>query len=308
MTRIPRRQRGMLAEFPRHSILGSAAAPPISESVLFRATSAVEKSLGSNWASGENREGVKDSSGTGFSMRAARVVTDAVELANSCPCRWSPARKRWPSEALHHLPARCRLLSLRGTEPLIRESRCRCTWARTMICSRRWKMAHSIWRWPTTSSFPPVSSNVRSIGRNLRWTSSRTIHRPQGVDQPAGFASRAAGERRIQPPAPQIPASCFRTSGFILELPTRCRKWCWSTPWLGAAWAMGCWCRDPATRHTHRGWIAGGVQEAADTEQPECCTCDLAPRGPSLGSGHRPCWNIASRPWKVLGAPVDAGR
>ncbi|GAA5227679.1 LysR family transcriptional regulator [Paeniglutamicibacter antarcticus] len=77
----------MLAELPRHSTLGSAAAAlSISESALSQAISAVEKIAGEQLCVRRKSRGVwMTPAGQDFATRAARIVADAVELANSFP-------------------------------------------------------------------------------------------------------------------------------------------------------------------------------------------------------------------------------
>lgn len=87
MIRFSLRQLEMLAELPRHSTLGSAAgALSISESALSQAISAVEKMVGEQLCVRRKSRGVwMTPAGQYFATRAARIVSDAAELANSFP-------------------------------------------------------------------------------------------------------------------------------------------------------------------------------------------------------------------------------
>jgi DNA-binding transcriptional LysR family regulator len=87
MARFSLRQLELLAELPRHSTLGSAAAElHISESALSQAITAVEKIAGEQLCVRRKSHGVRMTpAGKYFAAKAARIVADAEELAESFP-------------------------------------------------------------------------------------------------------------------------------------------------------------------------------------------------------------------------------
>ncbi|MFL4472716.1 LysR substrate-binding domain-containing protein [Paeniglutamicibacter sp. MACA_103] len=87
MARFSLRQLELLAELPRHSTLGSAAAElHISESALSQAITAVEKIAGEQLCVRRKSHGVRMTpAGKYFAAKAARIVADTDELADSFP-------------------------------------------------------------------------------------------------------------------------------------------------------------------------------------------------------------------------------
>ncbi|MFJ6417783.1 LysR family transcriptional regulator [Paeniglutamicibacter sp. NPDC091659] len=87
MARFSLRQLELLAELPRHSTLGSAAAElNISESALSQAITAVERISGEQLCVRRKSHGVHMTpAGQYFAAKAARIVADAEELGDSFP-------------------------------------------------------------------------------------------------------------------------------------------------------------------------------------------------------------------------------
>lgn len=87
MARFSLRQLELLAELPRHSTLGSAAAElNISESALSQAITAVERIAGEQLCVRRKSHGVRMTpAGQYFAAKAARIVADSEELADSFP-------------------------------------------------------------------------------------------------------------------------------------------------------------------------------------------------------------------------------
>ncbi|WP_411732686.1 LysR substrate-binding domain-containing protein [Paeniglutamicibacter sp.] len=87
MARFSLRQLELLAELPRHSTLGSAATEMnISESALSQAITAVERIAGEQLCVRRKSHGVRMTpAGQYFAARAARIVADSEELADSFP-------------------------------------------------------------------------------------------------------------------------------------------------------------------------------------------------------------------------------
>ena len=122
MARFSLRQLELLAELPRHSTLGSAAAElNISESALSQAITAVERISGEQLCVRRKSHGVHMTpAGHYFAAKAARIVADAEELGIRSPVRMGPCAVRSQSGASRPLPATWCPLRWRAFAPCIR--------------------------------------------------------------------------------------------------------------------------------------------------------------------------------------------